>query len=98
MLKCGNTHRDDKGIGHAELVAARKAVLRFEPGLMERRSLVPSVEPCNLCARNIYCAGIGTLVYGPADARFAALIGATRRARRRIPPAAKSLPPVSATW
>ncbi len=74
-LECGNTYRTEKSIGHAELNLARQAVLLFEPEVLETCTLVTSVEPCSMCAGGIYWAGIGTLVYGLAESRLAALTG-----------------------
>ena len=75
VVRAGNTHSVDKGIGHAELNVAREAAVRFAPEVLERSMLVTSVEPCSMCAGGTYWSGIGTLVFGMSEARLATLTG-----------------------
>jgi len=75
VIRAGNTHSVDKGIGHAELNVAREAAIRFRPDVLARSTLVTSVEPCSMCAGGTYWAGIGTLVFGLTEARLATLTG-----------------------
>ena len=75
LLSAGNTYSHDRGVGHAEANVARMAAQSFEPGFLERCTLVTSVEPCCMCAGACYWAGIGTVVYGLSEKRLAALTG-----------------------
>lgn len=75
LLKSGNTYAKDRGVGHAETNVARAASQQYEPGFLERCTLVTSVEPCCMCSGALYWAGIGTLVYGLTEKRLAELTG-----------------------
>jgi tRNA(Arg) A34 adenosine deaminase TadA len=71
----GNTFLTEAGTGHAELNVARAAAAQIPAEILEKCTLVTSVEPCCMCAGAIYWAGIGTLVYGLTEKRLAELTG-----------------------
>ena len=75
LIRCGNTHAADKGVGHAEMNVAREACLRYQPEFLAKCTLVTSVEPCCMCSGGTYWAGIGTVVYGLTERRMAELTG-----------------------
>ncbi len=75
LIRQGNTHREDKGVGHAELNVARIAAKTYEPDFLESCTLYTSVEPCSMCSGGTYWAGIGALVFGLTEARLAELTG-----------------------
>lgn len=75
LIRCGNTHKTDKGVGHAELNVAREACHRYEPEYLEKCTMYTSCEPCSMCAGGAYWAGFGTVVYGLTEHRLAELTG-----------------------
>lgn len=75
LIKAGNTHSVDKGLGHAELNVARAAALKYSPDYLETCILYSPFEPCSMCSGGIYWAGIGTLVFGVTERRLAELTG-----------------------
>lgn len=75
LLSSGNTYARDRGVGHAEANVAREAAQNYDPGFLERCTLVTSVEPCAMCAGASYWAGIGTVVFGLTERRLAELTG-----------------------
>ncbi|HYY78332.1 MAG TPA: nucleoside deaminase [Actinomycetes bacterium] len=75
LVSSGNTYSVDRGVGHAEANVARAAAQRYEPELLERCTLVTSVEPCCMCAGACYWAGIGAVVYGLSERRLAEFTG-----------------------
>lgn len=75
LLRAGNTYSNDRGLGHAEMNAAREASQKYQPEFLERCTLYTSVEPCCMCAGACYWAGIGTVVYGMTEKRLAVLTG-----------------------
>ena len=75
LLTAGNTHKDDKGPGHAEMNVARKAAKTYSPEFLGECTLVTSVEPCCMCSGGAYWAGIGRVVYGMTEKRLAELTG-----------------------
>ena len=60
LIRTGNSYREDKGVGHAELNVARQASRLYDPEFLEKCTLYTSVEPCCMCAGACYWAGIGT--------------------------------------
>jgi tRNA(Arg) A34 adenosine deaminase TadA len=74
LLSSGNTYARDR-LGHAEANVVRAAAQQYAPDLLERRTLVTSVEPCCMCAGACYWAGIGAVVYGLSEKRLAELVG-----------------------
>ncbi len=75
LIRQGNTYREDRGTGHAELNVARLAARTYEPEFLETCTLYTSVEPCSMCAGGTYWAGIGALVFGLTEQRLAELTG-----------------------
>lgn len=75
LITSGNTHKDDKGTGHAEMNVARAAAKAYAPEFLAGCTLVTSVEPCCMCAGGAYWAGIGRVVYGMTEKRLAVLTG-----------------------
>lgn len=75
LVTSGNTYRDDKGVGHAEMNVARAAAKAYSPEFLAECTLVTSVEPCCMCSGGTYWAGIGRLVYGMTEKRLAELTG-----------------------
>jgi len=75
LLSSGNTHKNDKGTGHAEMNVARAATKAYSPEFLESCTLVTSVKPCCMCSGGAYWAGIGRVVYGMTEKRLAELTG-----------------------
>lgn len=75
LIRAGNTHSIDKGLGHAELNVARAAALKYSPEYLETCILYSPFEPCSMCSGGVYWAGIGTLVFGVTEHRLAELTG-----------------------
>lgn len=75
LIRSGNSYRDDRGVGHAELNVARQASRLYDPEFLANCTLYTSVEPCCMCAGACYWAGIGTVVYGMTEKRLAVLTG-----------------------
>ena len=75
LIRSGNSHQDDKGVGHAELNVAREASRLYDSEFLEKCTLYTSVEPCCMCAGACYWAGIGTVVHGMTEKRLAVLTG-----------------------
>lgn len=75
LLRSGNTHKDDKGTGHAEMNVASAAAKAYSPEFLAQCTLVTSVEPCCMCSGGTYWAGIGRVVYGMTEKRLAELTG-----------------------
>jgi len=75
LIRSGNSYREDKGVGHAEMNVARQASRLYDPEFLEKCTLYTSVEPCCMCAGACYWAGIGTVVYGMTEKRLAVLTG-----------------------
>ena len=75
LIRCGNTHSDGKGIGHAELNVVLRASQDITPDYLKHCTLYTSVEPCCMCAGACYWAEIGTVVFGMTEKRLAVITG-----------------------
>lgn len=75
LMRQGNVSLMD----HAETVISRQAFVKYEPDYLWKCTLVTTVEPCAMCAGNIYWANIGNLVYGVAEVTVKKLTGADKR-------------------
>ncbi len=75
LLKQGNVSLVD----HAETVIARQAYAKYDPDYLWKCTLVTTVEPCVMCAGNIYWANIGNVVYGVEEITLKGLTGADKR-------------------
>ena len=75
LMKQGNVSLMD----HAETVIARQASVKYDPDYLWKCTLVTTVEPCAMCAGNIYWANVGNVVYGVAETTVKKLTGADKR-------------------
>ena len=75
LVKQGNVSLMD----HAETVIARQAFVKYDPDYLWKCTLVTTVEPCAMCAGNIYWADIGNVVYGVEEITAKKLTGADKR-------------------
>ena len=75
LMKQGNVSLMD----HAETVIARQAFVKYAPDYLWKCTLVTTVEPCAMCAGNIYWADIGNVVYGVEEITAKKLTGADKR-------------------
>ncbi|MBI5522502.1 MAG: nucleoside deaminase [Desulfarculus sp.] len=75
LMKQGNVSLID----HAETAITRQAFAKYDPGYLWKCTLVTTVEPCVMCAGNIYWANIGNLVYGVDEIAVKELTGADKR-------------------
>lgn len=75
LMKQGNVSLMD----HAETVIARQAFVKYAPDYLWKCTLVTTVEPCAMCAGNIYWANIGNVVYGVEEITVKKLTGADKR-------------------
>ncbi len=75
LIKQGNISLVD----HAETVIARRAFGLYDPDYLWQCTLVTNVEPCVMCAGNIYWANIGNVVYGIEETTIKKLTGADKR-------------------
>lgn len=75
LIKQGNVSLMD----HAETVIARQAFVKYDPDYLWKCTLVTNVEPCAMCAGNIYWANIGNVVYGVEEITAKKLTGADKR-------------------
>ena len=75
LMKQGNVSLMD----HAETVIPRQAYLKYDPEYLWKCTLVTTVEPCVMCAGNIYWANIGNVVYGVEEITLKKLTGADKR-------------------
>jgi tRNA(Arg) A34 adenosine deaminase TadA len=75
LMKQGNVSLMD----HAETVIARQAFVKYDPDYLWKCTLVTTVEPCAMCAGNIYWANIGNVVYGVEEITAKELTGADKR-------------------
>jgi tRNA(Arg) A34 adenosine deaminase TadA len=75
LMKQGNVSLMD----HAETVIARQAFVKYAPDYLWKCTLVTTVEPCAMCAGNIYWANIGNVVYGVEEITLKELTGADKR-------------------
>lgn len=75
LIKQGNVSLID----HAETDIARRAFGLYDPDYLWQCTLVTNVEPCVMCAGNIYWANIGNVVYGIEEITMKKLTGADKR-------------------
>ena len=75
LITSGNTFKDDKGVGHAEMNVARAAAKAYAPEFLAECTLVTSVEPCCMCAGAVYWTGIGRVVYALSEHALLGLTG-----------------------
>jgi tRNA(Arg) A34 adenosine deaminase TadA len=75
LMKQGNVNLMD----HAETVISRQAFVKHDPDYLWKCTLVTTVEPCAMCAGNIYWANIGNVVYGVEEITAKELTGADKR-------------------
>ncbi len=75
LMKQGNVSLMD----HAETVITRQAFVKYDPDYLWKCTLVTTVEPCAMCAGNIYWANIGNVVYGVEEIRVKELTSADKR-------------------
>lgn len=75
LMKQGNVSLID----HAETVIARQAFVKYHPDYLWKCTLVTTVEPCAMCAGNIYWGNIGNVVYGVEEITAKELTGADKR-------------------
>jgi len=75
LMKQGNVSLMD----HAETVIARQAFVKYDPNYLWKCTLVTTVEPCAMCAGNIYWGNIGNVVYGVEEITAKELTGADKR-------------------
>lgn len=75
VLEAQNTFTEDKGPGHAETNLARRAAVQFSEDFLARCTMYTSVEPCCMCAGNVYWAEIGAVVFGMTELRLGELTG-----------------------
>jgi len=58
---------DGDPVGHAELIALRRAARKLSSWRLEGCTLYVTLEPCAMCAGAIVLARLPRLVYGAAD-------------------------------
>lgn len=75
VLEAENSFSEDGGPGHAETNLARAAAKKYSEAELAKCILVTSVEPCCMCAGNVYWSGIGTVVFGMTENRLLKLTG-----------------------
>ncbi len=75
LMKQGNVSLMD----HAETVIARQAFIKYDSDYLWKCTLVTNVEPCAMCAGNIYWANIGNVAYGVEEITAKKLTGADKR-------------------
>lgn len=65
-------------VRHAETELARRASEAFSPEYLSKCTLVTTMEPCVMCAGNIYFANIGNVVYGAKEDVLKKLTGTSK--------------------
>jgi tRNA(Arg) A34 adenosine deaminase TadA len=75
LIKQGNVNLMD----HAETVISRQAFAKYDPDYLWKCTLVTTVEPCAMCAGNIYWSNIGNVVFGVAEVTVKKLTKADKR-------------------
>lgn len=63
---------------HAETELPRRASEAFSPEYLSKCTLVTTMEPCAMCAGNIYFANIGKVVYGASEETLRKLTGTSQ--------------------
>ncbi|PGH02679.1 hypothetical protein AJ79_07558 [Helicocarpus griseus UAMH5409] len=69
------THLSISHVRHAETQLARLAAEHYSESYLWRCTLVSTWEPCAMCARTIYWANIGRLVYAASEKELMRLTG-----------------------
>ena len=72
--------------GHAEAVLAAEASRRYPKARLRECTLYSTAEPCAMCAGAIDWSGIGRVVHGISERRFAELTGGDERNPTLDPP------------
>lgn len=75
LMKQGNVSLMD----HAETVISRQAFANYDPDYLWKCTLVTTIEPCAMCAGNVYWANIGNVVYGVQEVTVKKLTKADKR-------------------
>lgn len=75
VISKGHNIRETKKdpIGHAEIVAIRKAAKKLDSWRLEGCTLYVTIEPCIMCSGAIIQSRIQTLVYGANDPKGGAV-------------------------
>jgi tRNA(adenine34) deaminase len=74
-LGCGRNERERVGdpTAHAEIIALRRAALRWGQWRLDGCTLVVTLEPCTMCAGALVLARVATLVFGAWEPKTGAV-------------------------
>lgn len=74
LMKQGNI----SVVRHAETELSRRAAETYSPEYLSQCTLVTTMEPCVMCAGNIYFANIGKVVFGATEEALKKLTGTSK--------------------
>lgn len=65
-------------VRHAETELSRRAAETYTPEYLAKCTLVTTMEPCVMCAGNVYFANIGSVLFGAPESTLRKLTGTSK--------------------